>query len=143
MAPRKLDTERKKRLVERVKEIRLNSFVTIIQSRFRGNLQRMRDRKIFGDIGLENWQQQPLRQRLEESRCLRKLASLSFQSVETVVFQVDGAVGLPPLCAATRVSARLLAKSKRQLGDIAVSYCQLESESRSPVFNLTLKVPGR
>lgn len=73
----------------------------------------------------------------EESRELQRMEHLSLDRVSSIQFCVDGAVGMPVSCTATRVTARLLDHDRRQIGEPSSSSVSLpDSFVSSPIFDL-------
>ena len=68
---------------------------------------------------------------------------LTFTQISSVIFIVDGAVGLPHCCTATRVSARLLAGGRDSvIGADPPLVANPECNVRSPRYTLQLKWEG-
>ena len=73
----------------------------------------------------------------EESREIQRMEHLALDRVSNIQFCVDGAVGMPVSCTATRVTARLLDHDRRQIGEPSAStVSQPDSQVSSPIFDL-------
>lgn len=71
------------------------------------------------------------------SQTIKPLRHLSFDTISSIQFCVDGARGLPASVTGTRVTARLLSHDRTQVGEpSAPSYSNPDSEARNPQFDL-------
>jgi hypothetical protein len=74
---------------------------------------------------------------VNESKLVKNMKHLKFDSISSIQFCIDGAVGLPVSTTATRVSARLLSFDRTQVGEpSAPSFSDPDSEATSPRFEL-------
>lgn len=72
------------------------------------------------------------------------LRHLSFDTISSIQFCVDGAHGLPTSVTATRVTARLLSHDRTQIGEpSAPSYSNPDSDARNPKFDLHMGWRGK
>lgn len=72
------------------------------------------------------------------------LRHLSFDTISSIQFCVDGAHGLPASVTATRVTARLLSHDRTQIGEpSAPSYSNPDSDARNPKFDLHMGWRGK
>ncbi len=79
-----------------------------------------------------------------QSQTIKPLRHLSFDTVSSIQFCVDSAVGLPISVTATRVTARLLSHDRSQIGEpSAPSYCDPDSDANAPKFDLHMGWRGK
>ena len=159
------DNDKQKRRA-RIIKLRHETHATIIQSRWRGVITRSRSasnrkinpeimaepkvllKKSFSDFNITK--RKPLPATTEFSAPPQnhtKNDRVTFQQVSSVVLVIDGAVGLPYCCTATRVSARLLAGGRRDsvvgLDHVQALVANPESSVNNPRYNLQLKWEGQ
>jgi hypothetical protein len=80
----------------------------------------------------------------KSSKEIHPLNHLLFENISSVQFCVDSAVGLPLFATATRVTARLLAADRKQIGEnSAPSYSFPESDALSPLYDLHMSWRGK
>ena len=71
------------------------------------------------------------------SKEIQKMQHLSFGNISSIQFCIDGAVGLPLSSTATRVTARLMAADRSQVGEpSAPSFSNPDSDFCAPSFDL-------
>ncbi len=151
-----LDITKKQKHLNRILKLKQSSHVTVIQSRWRGHLARI--------VGLTSKTNKivpvpetPKSKKFRRSGTTYQLARASFMEtmttatlqrielskVTTAEFYIDGATGLPYSGTATRVTARLMAENKSQIGETAApTFSHPDSDYTSPGFNLNIKWRG-
>ncbi len=78
------------------------------------------------------------------SQTIKQLKHLAFSSINSIQFCVDSAVGLPLSVTATRVTARLLAHDRSQVGEpSAPSFSDPDSEPSEPRYDLIMGWRGK
>jgi hypothetical protein len=79
-----------------------------------------------------------------ESRAVKELKHLSFETISSIQFCIDGAIGLPVCSTATRITARLLTADRSQVGDPSPpTFCDLDSETFNPIYDLNMSWRGK
>eukprot|EP00599_Poterioochromonas_sp_BG-1_P000127 CAMPEP_0173147286 /NCGR_PEP_ID=MMETSP1105-20130129/9048_1 /TAXON_ID=2985 /ORGANISM="Ochromonas sp., Strain BG-1" /LENGTH=1146 /DNA_ID=CAMNT_0014061749 /DNA_START=56 /DNA_END=3496 /DNA_ORIENTATION=+ len=74
-----------------------------------------------------------------ESTKLKELNHALFETVSSIQFCIDGAIGLPVSSTATRVTARLLSSDRTQIGDAtSPNFCDPDSDVLNPQFDLQM-----
>ena len=78
-----------------------------------------------------------------EATRLKALHHALFETVSSIQFCIDGAIGLPVSTTATRVTARLLSADRTQVGDsTSPNFCDPESDVLNPQFDLQMNWKG-
>jgi hypothetical protein len=78
------------------------------------------------------------------SKEIQRMQHLLFEKISSIQFCIDGAVGLPLSTSATRVTARLMASDRSQVGDpSAPSFSQSDSDALAPLYDLHMGWRGR
>lgn len=78
-----------------------------------------------------------------ESTKLKELNHALFETVSSIQFCIDGAIGLPVSSTATRVTARLLSSDRTQIGDAtSPNFCDPDSDVLNPQFDLQMTWKG-
>ena len=71
------------------------------------------------------------------SKEIQKMQHLSFANISSIQFCIDGAIGLPLSTTATRVTARLMAAERSQVGEpSAPSFSHPDSDFCAPNYDL-------
>jgi hypothetical protein len=79
-----------------------------------------------------------------ESTKLKELNRIAFETISSIQFCIDGAIGLPVSATATRVTARLLAGDRSQVGDsTSPNFCDPDSDVVNPQFDLQMIWKGK
>lgn len=74
---------------------------------------------------------------------LKNTDLIHFHSITSVLFHVDGAVGLPISTTATRISAVLLTADRKQIGEATLSsFSHSESDHMHPKYDLHMSWRG-
>jgi hypothetical protein len=74
---------------------------------------------------------------------LKDFNGILFETITSINFCVDGAIGLPVSSSATRVTARLLASDRTQVAEASPPYfCDLDSDVLNPQFDLQMNWKG-
>lgn len=78
-----------------------------------------------------------------EYKEVRRMEHLSFDKISSIQFCVDGAVGLPMNATATRVTTRLYAYDRSNVGEEAPpTYSAADSDYSSPNYDLHMSWRG-
>lgn len=125
-----------------LKQKRENRHAVLIQSKWRGHCARKTIAERKADKNSER-KQEPRTDNAEEEK-LEEFKRVPFAQLRRVQFCVDGAVGLPVSCTATRVSCRLLQQDRTPLSeDAAESFSDPQSPVSAPDFDLFMTWKGR
>lgn len=117
------------KLAKRLEKIRQTSGATKLQAMFRGRKARL----ALAELVANNVKQitDDIRSSNKE---LKSFNDIPFSEVRSVQCCVDAAEGLPKCCTATRVTVRLLSETRQQIGDVATSICNMESDPHFPTY---------
>ena len=86
----------------------------------------------------------PLPEDTMESKEIDRMKHLAFNSISSIQFCIDNAIGLPASTTATRVTARLIAHDRSQVGEIsAPSFSHPDSDVLNPVYDLHMVWRGK
>ncbi len=78
------------------------------------------------------------------SKEIQRMQHQSFDKISSIQFCIDGAIGLPLSTTATRVTARLMAHDRSQVGEpSAPSFSHPDSEATTPTFDLHMGWRGK
>jgi len=147
-AARSLADARRQKRKAKAEKMRKERHASVIQACWRGGIARLKWITLLGEVRAAK-----VAAALEKSKALRAKDDLciddsviepfqrvTLDSVETVELCVDGAVGLPVNCTATRVSARLICPDRTQAGLSAEpNNCFADSPCFSPTFDLQMR----
>lgn len=123
-----------------LKKKRENKHAVNIQSKWRGHCARKSITERKAQKEAEKLLE-PDKDNAEEEK-LEDFMKIPFEQIKRVDFCVDGAVGLPVNCTATRVSCRLLQQDRIPLSEAGESFADPETPVTSPAYDLFMSWKG-